>query len=53
LLCDRIVADRERAVAARVARPPRHLNLTPEEVAAQRAAARPPQTAGRQDTFLE
>ncbi|MEN9841928.1 MAG: hypothetical protein RL376_1728 [Verrucomicrobiota bacterium] len=53
-LCDRIVADRESAVAARVARPPRHLNLTPEEVAAQRAAAaKPGQTAGRQETFLE
>jgi hypothetical protein len=29
-LCDRIVADREAAVSARAARPPRHLNAPPE-----------------------
>lgn len=38
-ICDRIVADRESALAAKVARPPRHLNLSPEEEAARRAAA--------------
>jgi hypothetical protein len=47
-ICDRIVADREAAVASRVARPPRHLNATPEEEAARRAAKPPKQT-----TFLE
>ena len=44
----RIVADREAAVAQRVARPPRHLNLTPEEEEARRQARLP-----RQATFLE
>lgn len=47
-MCDRIVADREAAVATRVTRPPRHLNATPEEEAARRAV-RPP----KQSTFLE
>lgn len=47
-ICDRIVADREAAVAQRVARPPRHLNATPEEEASRRAAKQP-----RQATFLE
>jgi hypothetical protein len=47
-ICDRIVADREAAVAQRVARPPRHLNLTPEEEEARRQARLP-----RQATFLE
>ena len=47
-ICDRIVADREAAVAQRVSRPPRHLNATPEEEAAARAAKTP-----KQDTFLE
>jgi hypothetical protein len=37
-MCDRIVADREIAVASRVSRPPRHLNSTPEEEAAARSA---------------
>lgn len=44
-MCERIVADREAAVASRVARPPRHLNS--DEPAAK--AARPP----KQTTFLE
>ncbi|HTT57443.1 MAG TPA: HAD family hydrolase [Opitutaceae bacterium] len=39
-IADRIVAAREAAVAERVARPPRHLNTTPEEEARQRS--RPP-----------
>ncbi len=47
-ICDRIVADREVAVAQRVARPPRHLNPTPEEEAAKRQAKLP-----KQATFLE
>lgn len=46
-ICDRIVADRETAVAQRVARPPRHLNPSPEEVEARRLAASP-----KQATFL-
>jgi len=47
-ICDRIVADREAAVASRVARPPRHLNLTPEEETARKTAKQP-----KQSTFLE
>lgn len=47
-MCDRIVADREAALASRVARPPRHLNATPEEEAARRNAKAPKQTS-----FLE
>ena len=43
-ICDRIVADREVALASRVSRPPRHLNPSPDEQPAQ-----PPQ----QTTFLE
>jgi hypothetical protein len=43
-MCDRIVADREAAVASRVSRPPRHLNATPEEEAA-RAAKTPTQSS--------
>lgn len=46
-ICDRIVTDREAAVASRVARPPRHLNATPEEEARKSA----PQA--RQASFLE
>jgi hypothetical protein len=42
------VAEREAAVAKRVARPPRHLNSTPEEEEAKRKASRPEQA-----TFLE
>jgi hypothetical protein len=47
-MCDRIVADREAAVASRVSRPPRHLNSTPEEEAAKRASKGP-----KQASFLE
>lgn len=47
-ICDRIVSDRETAVATRVSRPPRHLNSTPEEEAA-RKAVKPP----AQQSFLE
>jgi hypothetical protein len=47
-ISDRIVADREAAVASRVARPPRHLNASPEEEAARRSAKQPKQTS-----FLE
>jgi hypothetical protein len=44
-ICDRIVADREIALAQRVSRPPRHLNDGPQE-----AASKPSPT---QSTFLE
>src|SRR5580698_8312588 len=47
-ICDRIVRDREAAVAQRTARPPRHLNPTPKEEAARRAPAAP-----EQSKFLE
>ncbi len=48
-ICDRIVADREAAVAQRVSRPPRHLSsMTAEEEAAARAEKEP-----KQETFLE
>lgn len=47
-ICSRIIADREAAVARRVSKPPRHLNPSPEEVAARVAATRLP----KQDTFL-
>jgi hypothetical protein len=47
-MCDRIVTDREAAVASRVARPPRHLNASPEEEAARKAAQQP-----KQSSFLE
>jgi hypothetical protein len=47
-ICDRIVTDREAAVATRVARPPRHLNATPEEEAARKSARQP-----KQSSFLE
>jgi hypothetical protein len=47
-ICDRIVTDREAAVATRVARPPRHLNATPEEEAARKTARLP-----KQSSFLE
>ena len=48
-ICERIVADREIAVAQRVSKPPRHLNPTPEEEAARRPAVPSP----KQSTFLE
>ncbi len=35
-ICDRIVADREAAVAVKASKPPRHLNPSPEEEAAKR-----------------
>ncbi len=44
-ICDRIVADREAAVAQKASRPPRHLNPTPEEEAARRAVAAAPKQA--------
>lgn len=47
-MCDRVVTDREAAVASRVSKPPRHLNSTPEEEAAKRVAKGP-----KQATFLE
>jgi hypothetical protein len=47
-ICERIIADRETAVASRVARPPRHLTATPEEEAARRISSAPEQTS-----FLE
>jgi len=47
-ICDRIVADREAAVATRMTRPPRHLNPSPEEEAARIAGKAPKQTS-----FLE
>jgi hypothetical protein len=47
-IADRIVTDREAAVAQRVTRPPRHLNASPEENAASRATKQP-----KQATFLE
>ncbi len=43
-ICDGIVAGRESAVSSRVSRPPRHLNVSPEEEAAQQP---------KQSTFLE
>ncbi len=46
-ICDRIVADREAAVAAKASKPPRHLNPTPEEEASKTKAA-----SGQQGTFL-
>lgn len=47
-MCDRIVGDRELAVAQQTTRPPRHLNDSPEEEAAKRAAKQP-----QQGTFLD
>jgi hypothetical protein len=47
-ICERIITDRETAVASRVARPPRHLTATPEEEAARRISSAPEQTS-----FLE
>jgi hypothetical protein len=46
-IADRIVRDREAAVAQRIARPPRHLNATADEVEAGRKTPQP-----KQDTFL-
>jgi hypothetical protein len=47
-IADHIVTGREAAVAERVARPPRHLNTTPEDEAARRKTKPPTQA-----TFLE
>ena len=47
-ICDRIVSDRESAVAQKATKPPRHLTATPEEEAAKRAAKAP-----KQGSFLE
>jgi hypothetical protein len=47
-ICDRIVTDREAAVASKASKPPRHLNATPEEEAARRAGSGP-----KQASFLE
>ena len=42
-ICDRIVLDRESAVAQKASKPPRHLTETPEEQAARRAVKAPRQ----------
>jgi hypothetical protein len=47
-IADRLVEEREAAVAKSVRRPPRHLNATPEEEEARRKARQP-----KQATFLE
>jgi hypothetical protein len=47
-ICDRIVADREAAVALKASKPPRHLNATAAELAARRAASAP-----KQSSFLD
>jgi hypothetical protein len=44
-ICDRIVSDREAALALRVSRPPRHLSGAPEDEAAGRARQAPKQTS--------
>ena len=44
-ISDRIVADREAAVASRVAKPPRHLNTSPEDEAERKAARQPKQSS--------
>ncbi len=49
-ICDRIVADREAAVAQKTTKPPRHLNTLPEDETSLRAqAARKP----KQTSFLD
>lgn len=45
-ICERIVADRETAVAERVSRPPRHINTEPDRAA-------DPKRLPKQATFLE
>jgi hypothetical protein len=47
-MCDRIVGDREAAMATRISRPPRHLSSSPEEEAVRKAGKPPKQTS-----FLE
>ncbi len=50
--CDRIVTDREAALASRVARPPRHLNAPlEEETAIERTTIKTP--TPKQSSFLE
>ena len=44
-MCDRIVSDREAAMATRITRPPRHLSSAPEE----NKTGKPP----KQTSFLE
>ena len=46
-ICDRIVSDREAAVALRVSRPPRHLSTSPQEDASAKA---PKQTSFLDET---
>ncbi|MCB1103534.1 MAG: haloacid dehalogenase-like hydrolase [Opitutaceae bacterium] len=47
-ICDRIVSDRETAVAQKTTKPPRHLNPSPEEEAARLRAKQP-----KQSSFLD
>jgi len=47
-ICDRIVTDREAAVALKASKPPRHLNATPAELAEAEARRTP-----RQSSFLD
>jgi len=47
-ICDRVVADREAAVAQRVSKPPRHLNPPPDDGIVHRVPKAP-----KQATFLE
>ncbi len=47
-ICERIVADREAAVASRVSKPPRHLNSSPEDESGKKGTRAP-----KQDTFLD
>lgn len=47
-ICDRIVADREAAVALKASKPPRHLNASAAEEALRRAPATP-----KQSSFLD
>ncbi|MEY2882091.1 MAG: hypothetical protein RLZZ15_4471 [Verrucomicrobiota bacterium] len=47
-ICDRIVTDREAAVAQKATKPPRHLTATPDEAAAKLAAP-----AQAQGSFLD
>jgi hypothetical protein len=47
-ICDRIVTDREAAVASRMVKPPRHLNSAADDEAGRKAARQP-----KQSSFLE
>jgi hypothetical protein len=44
-ICDRIVADANRALAQKTTKPPKHLNTTPAEEAAKRASTTPKQAS--------